>query len=84
MVSSLFRTLVNVAVASMIVGTILAHFGLTIGTVLGELHLPATDVEGLLHEALAWVLPNIALGAIIIIPVWLLAYLIRPRRESRE
>ena len=84
MLKSLFRTVVNVAVGSLIVGTILAHFGLTVGTLLGDLHIPTAPIEVLLHDALAWVLPNIALGALVIVPVWLLVYLLRPSRESRE
>ena len=84
MLKSVFRTVVNVAVGSMIVGTILAHFGLTVGTLLGDLHIPTAPVEVVLRDALAWVLPNIALGALVIVPVWLLAYLLRPTRESRE
>jgi len=84
MLYSFLRTIVNVAVASMIVGTILAYFGITAGALLGGLHIPTGDVETLLREAVAWVLPNIALGALIIVPVWCLAYLLRPSRQGRE
>jgi hypothetical protein len=84
MLYSLFRTVVNVAVGSLIVGTILAHFGLTAGTLLGDFHIPTAPIEVLLRDAVAWVLPNIALGALVIVPIWLLAYLLRPSRESRE
>jgi Family of unknown function (DUF6460) len=84
MLKSLFRTVVNVAVGSLIVGTILAHFGLTVGALLGDVHIPTAPIEVLLRDALAWVLPNIALGALVIVPVWLLAYLLRPSRESRS
>jgi len=84
MLYSLFRTVVNVAVGSLIVGTILAHFGITADMLLGHLHIPTAPIEVLLRDALAWVLPNIALGALVIVPIWLLAYLLRPSRESRE
>jgi hypothetical protein len=84
MLYSFLRTIVTVAVASMIVGTILAHFGITGHVLLRELHLRPEPIEAFLRHAVAWVLPNIVLGAAIIIPVWCLAYLLRPSGQSRE
>jgi hypothetical protein len=84
MLYSFLRTIVTVAVASMIVGTILAHFGITGHVLLRELHLRPEPIEAFLRHAVAWVLPNIVLGAAIIIPVWCLAYLLRPSGQGRE
>jgi hypothetical protein len=84
MLYSFLRTIVTVAVASMIVGTILAHFGITGHVLLRELHLRPEPIEAFLRHAVAWMLPNIVLGAAIIIPVWCLAYLFRSPRQSRE
>jgi uncharacterized protein DUF6460 len=84
MLYSFLRTIVTVAVASLIVGTILAHFGLTGQVLLRELHIHAERPEAFLRHAFAWLLPNIALGAVVIIPVWCLAYLLRPSRQGRE
>ena len=33
---------------------------------------------------LAWALPNVLLGALIIVPIWFVAYLFRPPGQSRE
>ncbi len=74
----LIRTLVKVAVASLIVGTILAHFGITADKIIAETGLSAERVTEYGRQALAWALPNVILGSLVIVPVWFLVYLFRP------
>ncbi len=74
----LVRTLVKVAVASLIVGTILAHFGITSDKVIAEFGLSADRVTEIGRRTLEWALPNVLLGSLVIIPIWFLVYLFRP------
>jgi hypothetical protein len=74
----LLRTLVKIAVASLIVGTILSHFGITTDRVIGELGFTPDRIAELGRHALAWALPNVLLGALIIVPVWFVVFLFRP------
>jgi len=41
-------------------------------------------LEELARAGLAWALPNLLLGALVIVPVWFLLYLFRPPGESRD
>jgi len=84
MLASFLRTIVKVAVASLIVGTILAHFGIGFDVLVKEFGLSPERVQSIVRRGLAWLLPNIALGALVIVPVWLLAYILRPPGQSRE
>ena len=84
MLSHLTRTVVKVLVASLIVGTILAHFGLTANDLMQAAGLSTAHIEDLAREGVAWALPNLLLGSLIIVPVWFLAYLFRPPGESRD
>jgi Family of unknown function (DUF6460) len=84
MLESLLRTLVKVAVASLIVGTILEHFGITIDLLIKETGLSTEHVEDLARRGVAWAMPNMLLGALIIVPVWFLAYLFRPPGQRSE
>jgi hypothetical protein len=84
MLQSFLRTLVKVAVASLIVGTILAHFGITFDVLMNEFGVSADRVEALFRRGVAWVVPNIALGSLIIVPVWFLAYILRPPGQAGE
>jgi hypothetical protein len=78
MFESLLRTLVKIAVASLIVGTILAHFGITIDMLAKELGLSSEQLLESLRQLLAWAMPNMLLGALVILPIWFIAYLLRP------
>lgn len=78
------RTVVKVLVASLIVGTILAHFGLTPDELMRAAGFSTARLEELARAGLAWALPNLLLGSLIIVPVWFLLYLFRPPGESRD
>lgn len=84
MLNRLIRTLVKVAVASLIVGTILAHFGLTTDELMKAAGLSPDRVAELARNGVAWALPNLLLGALVIVPIWFLLYLFRPPGESRD
>jgi putative exporter of polyketide antibiotics len=84
MLEGFLRTLVKVAVASLIVGTILAHFGITIDVLIKETGFSTEHVQDLVRRGLAWAMPNLLLGALIIVPVWFLAFLFRPPGQSSE
>jgi Family of unknown function (DUF6460) len=84
MLSRLTRTVVKVLVASLIVGTILGHFGLTVDQLLRATGLSAERIGDLARQGLAWALPNLILGSLVIVPVWFLFYLFRPPGESRD
>jgi hypothetical protein len=72
------RTLVKVTVASLIVGTILAHFGVTTEQIMQQARLSQERLMELAQRGLTWALPNLLLGSLVIVPVWFLFYLFRP------
>jgi hypothetical protein len=84
MLSRLTRTMVKVLIASLIVGTILAHFGITTDQLIKTAGLSPERIEDLARQGLAWALPNLLLGSLVIVPVWFVLYLFRPPGESRD
>jgi hypothetical protein len=78
MVQNFLQTLVKVAVASLIVGTILAHFGITTDQVIREFGLSQDRILELVRQGITWALPNLLLGSLVIVPVWFVVYLFRP------
>jgi hypothetical protein len=84
MLSRLTHTTIKVLVASLIVGTILAHFGINVDQLVKSTGLSAERIEDLARAGLDWALPNLLLGALVIVPVWFLIYLFRPPGESRD
>jgi len=76
--------MVKVLIASLIVGTILAHFGIRTGELMKTAGMSPERIEALAREGLDWALPNLLLGSLVIVPVWFLFYLFRPPGESRD
>lgn len=78
------RTLLKVAVASLVLGTILAHFGITTEQLMAQAGLTPERVAELGRRAFDWALPNVFLGSLIIVPIWFLIFLFRPPGASRD
>jgi acetyl-CoA acetyltransferase len=78
----LFRTLVKVAVASLVVGTIMAHFGITAEQLMREVGLSTERIQEYARQGFAWAWPNVLLGSIVIIPIWFVVFLFRPPGKS--
>jgi len=76
MLHATLRTLVKIAVTSLVVGTILAHFGITANQVMRDLGLSVERVEDYARGGFAWAWLNVLLGAIFIVPTWFLVYLL--------
>jgi hypothetical protein len=78
MVHGFLRTLVKIAVASLIVGTVMAHFGITPEMLMQEIGLSQERLIELARQGVAWALPNLLLGSLVIIPVSFVIYLFWP------
>ena len=84
MLEGFLRALVKVIVASLIVGTILAHFGITPEDLLRGFGLSSDRIMDLGRRGFAWVLPNVMLGALVIVPIWFVVFLFRPPGPSSD
>ena len=77
----LVSTLIKVAIASLVTGAVLTKLNLSAEEILLELGLTPQGVIYWLEEGMRWAIPNIILGSMVIIPVWLVVYLFRPPRS---
>lgn len=84
MVHDLVRTLGKLTIASLIVGTVMTHFGVTPDKLTGAFGLTPERAVELAQQGMTWALPNLTLGALVIVPVWLVIYLFRPPRPRSE
>ncbi|CAN7168591.1 DUF6460 domain-containing protein [Neorhizobium sp. LjRoot104] len=77
------RFLINLCkalLACLIMGAVLSFFGITIPALLALLHLTPDDIRVGLENAYVWSVPRIVLGAVIVLPAWLLIYIFLPPR----
>jgi hypothetical protein len=83
MFNPFLRGVIKIVLASLVVGTILAHFGITVDRMMSELGLTAEQIENYARRGIAWALPNLMLGALVIVPVWFVIFLFRPPGARR-
>jgi uncharacterized protein DUF6460 len=74
------HTVVKLAIASLILGAAMAHFGITPEKLLREFGLTPEQAMELVRRGIDWAMPNLTLGALVIVPVWFVIYLFRPPR----
>ena len=77
----LFSTIVKIAIASLVTGVVLARLNISAEEVLAELGLTPERIIEWLEQGAAWAIPNIVLGSLVIVPVWVVVYLFRPPRN---
>jgi hypothetical protein len=77
-------TVIKILIASLVVGVILNHFGITPDELIRYSGTTRERLEELARQGIAWALPNLMLGAIVIVPVWFVVYLFRPPGPSRS
>lgn len=74
-------TVFKIVLASLVVGVVLSSLNVTADQVLRDLGLTPDEILRWLDRGVTWAMPNILLGSIIIIPVWIIVYLFRPPRS---
>jgi hypothetical protein len=84
MMQDFMHTLVKLMIASLIVGTALSYFGVTAEKLIGAFGLTPERAFELAQQGVIWALPNLTLGALVIVPVWFVVYLFRPPRPRSD
>ncbi len=73
-------TVFKIGLASLIVGVVLARFNMSAEQILLQVGMTPERVYQLGKQAVRWAVPNIVLGSIVVVPVWLVIYLFKPPR----
>ena len=69
-------------VASLVVGTVMVHFGITVDRLMRETGLSPERIQEYARQGFAWAWPNVLLGSLVIIPIWFVVFLFRPPGKS--
>jgi hypothetical protein len=80
---SVFRLLsatFKIAVVSLITGAGLSAVDITAADVFAKVGLTEERAFELLASGVKWAIPNLVLGSMIIVPIWIVVYLLRPPR----
>ena len=80
----LIVTLLKIVTASLILGAILTHFGITTERIMSEAGLTPERIAEIGRRTWDWALPNVMLGSIFILPIWFVIFLFSPPGPSSE
>ena len=75
-------TFFKIAAISLLVGAGLSFVNITAQDILGSVGMSPLELWIYLLEFRDWAIPNMILGAFIVVPIWLVIYLIRPPRTG--
>ena len=68
---------------AVVVGALLNLFNISAEGVLKDIGFTPSNVEGIVREGFDWAWPHFMLGALILIPVWLVVFLLKPPRIGK-
>lgn len=71
---------IKIAAASIIVGAGLSALDMSAADILARIGMTPDRVMDLTMQGISWALPNLVLGSMVILPLWCLAYVLRPPR----
>lgn len=72
-----FRTVLYVLLASLVVGMVMAWFEVQPGDILRWITGNVDDVLNNAQAWIGWAIKYVLLGAVIVVPIWLLTYLVQ-------
>jgi Na+/H+-dicarboxylate symporter len=73
--------LVKILIASLLTGILLTRLNLSAEQILLELGMTPERILVWLERGAIWLVPNVVLGLIVVVPVWLVIHLFRPPRR---
>ena len=76
--------ILRLVVISLIVGIVLSALGINAGNLLAALNIAARRIYDLGFGAVDWILQYLLVGAMVVVPVYLLARLLGGARSRRE
>jgi hypothetical protein len=79
-----FTGLLKLLLASLIAGALMNLFGLSAERILSSIGLTPLEAWEFVARFIAWAIPNVLLGAVVILPLWFCAYLFIPPRSYDE
>lgn len=76
----LLSAVFKIVIISLITGAALSAVGITAGDILATVGLTPEKLLDLFQRGVVWAIPNIMLGSMVIVPIWIAIYLLRPPR----
>jgi hypothetical protein len=79
--SDALSTLVKLAVVSLVVGLLLRFFDITPARLLESFGETVRDIFTLAVDAVSWAVPYILIGAVVVVPIWVVMTILRVSKK---
>ena len=77
------RTIVKLLIVSLILGLVLSFFDISPQGLLRSLGATVEDIAAILASLLEWSIGYILIGAVVVVPIWLILRALRIARNKR-
>lgn len=84
MQNNVVSTIVKLAVISLLVGFALAFFGIDPKNLITSLGSTVVDIYEVILSFLQWAVKYILLGAVVVLPIWFVFFLIRLAKKKKS
>ncbi|MBI1260737.1 MAG: hypothetical protein GC184_03340 [Rhizobiales bacterium] len=71
-------TLIKFFIGAVAIGALLNAFDISAAEVLAELGMTPDHILAFVQDGISWALPNFILGALVLIPIWIIIFLLKP------
>jgi len=83
MLYNALSTLTKFVIAAVAIGALLNAFDITAQEVLGDLGVTPEAIISFVEDGVDWALPNFLLGAMVLVPIWIVIFLLKPPKIGR-
>jgi|TARA_R110000824_G_scaffold118960_18_gene272504 hypothetical protein len=83
MIYNALSTLIKFILVAVFVGAVLNEFNISTNEVLADVGLTPSHIMQILRDGIDWALPHFILGALVLIPIWLIIFLLKPPRLGK-
>ncbi|HEY4342828.1 MAG TPA: DUF6460 domain-containing protein [Parvibaculum sp.] len=83
MIYNALSTAIKFILVAVLVGAVLNEFDISADEVLMDVGFTPQHILMIFREGIDWALPHFLLGALVLIPIWLVIFLLKPPRLGK-
>ncbi|MGB3808616.1 MAG: DUF6460 domain-containing protein [Parvibaculum sp.] len=83
MIYNALSTTIKFILVAVLVGAVLNEFDISADEVLRDVGFTPQHIVAVFREGVEWALPHFLLGALVLIPIWLVIFLLKPPRLGK-
>ncbi|MCE9649808.1 MAG: DUF6460 domain-containing protein [Parvibaculum sp.] len=83
MIYNTLSTVIKFVLVAVFVGAVLNEFDISADEVLTDVGFTPQHIMTIFREGIDWALPHFILGALVLIPIWVVIFLLKPPRLGK-